>query len=150
MRDVNGLVSSLSNAYGIVSRGANQTTLALTVNTRTRVTFESTGVTAQGVTAVADSITINQAGVYQVSFSFSGRTAGALTDNIEFRIMKNQTIPSEGGVVFAQMPTNNDSFSATVLYNCSVGDDIALEIRNNSDSDDVVFMSGALTVVRID
>lgn len=146
IRDVNGLVSTLTHEYGTLIRNG-ATTLSLSTNTYAKVTF-SLALTSQGVTTVTDSITVIRAGVYQVLFNMSATTAAG-SDNYTVSIFINQS-QAANAETLTTLSTTNTSVFAMFQFALAANDDIAIMVKNTTDADDITVNRAALILNRVD
>ena len=154
VRDDDGNVSKLTHAWGALymSDATQVISTSATPGTWIKVTGFSvdSSPAAQGMTVVADSITVLNAGTYEISvnMSFTGGTAS--TDNYKIVVAKNAAASTKNQAATTTIDASSRvSMSLSGFYTAAANDVFSLWMTNNTDGDDPTIVQCQFTIKRI-
>lgn len=155
-----GLTSTLANAYGALYLAAGSATISIANATQwTKVTglTAETSPAGNGLTVVADSITVNAgtpgatpSGTYIVTVKIDLTSGSATNDTYRFAVMVNQAVNTKYfGDVSLNTSNGTQNASFTALVTATASDDLSLVVRNLTDADDPTLVNVNFIVQRI-
>lgn len=153
-KDAAGYVSKPVHAWGALYM--RDTTVVISTSATPGTWIKVTGFlvdsspAAQGMTVVADSITVLNAGTYEISvnMSFTGGTAS--TDNYKIVVAKNAAASTKNQAAVTTIDASSRvSMSLSGFYTAAANDVFSLWMTNNTDGDDPTIVQCQFTIKRI-